>query len=79
MSVSPTLYGGGYIHTGLLIEDRENYKVKSNGILLQRKFFLCPLVCEIECIALKDKKNASSYNFNVKSDSVFLFVSCIKL
>ena len=77
--MSPTLYGGGYINTGLLIEDGENYKVKPNGILLQRKFLLCPLVGEIECMALKDKKNASSYNFNVKTDSVFLFVSCIKL
>lgn len=78
MSVSPTLYGGGYINTGLLVENRENYKVKSNGILLQRKFVLCPLVCEIECTFLKDMNNASSFNFKVKW-TLFLFVSSIKL
>lgn len=36
MSVSLTLYEGSYINTGLLAEDRENYKVKSNNIFLQR-------------------------------------------
>lgn len=79
MSVSLTLYEGSYINTGLLVEGRENYKVKPNGIFLQRKFPLCPFVCEIEYMALKDKKNVLSYNLNVKTDSVFLSVSCIKL
>lgn len=78
MSVSLTLYEGSYINTGLLAEDRENYKVKSNNIFLQRNPPLCPLVCEIVYMALKDKKNVSSYNLNLKTDSVFLSVSCIK-